>query len=165
VHDPRVLLLDEPTTNMDPVAARGVRDLIVESSRGRGRTVLLSTHNLAEAEDLCDRVAIMRFGRLLTVGAPVDLRRTLGEVTGVRIETADGDTTAVVAAVDGTAEAVTIDPRTVEITGEVEIPALVAHLAGAGVAIHRVEPLEPTLEDLYVRLHDRSLTVPPEVLG
>jgi ABC-2 type transport system ATP-binding protein len=165
VHDPQVLLLDEPTTNMDPVATRGVRDLIVESSRERGRTVLLSTHNLAEAEELCDRVAIMRFGRLLTVGAPVDLRRTLGEVTGVRIETADGDTGSVLAAVDGTLEAATIDPRTVEISGAVEIPALVAHLARRGVAIHRVEPVEPTLEDLYVRLHDRSLTVDPEVLG
>jgi ABC-2 type transport system ATP-binding protein len=161
VHDPRILLLDEPTTNMDPVAARGVRDLIVESSRERGCTVLLSTHNLAEAEDLCDRVAIMRFGRLLTVGAPADLRRTLGEVTGVRIEIARGDTAAVVAAVNGTAEAAALDHRTVEITGKVEIPGLVTHLAGIGVAIRRVEPIEPTLEDLYVGFHDHSLE--PEV--
>jgi ABC-2 type transport system ATP-binding protein len=161
VHDPQVLLLDEPTTNMDPVAARGVRDLIVESSRDRGRTVLLSTHNLAEAEQLCDRVAIMRFGRLLTVGAPAELRRTLGGTAGVRVETADGDTATVIASVNGTAEAVAIGTHTVEITGQVEIPALVTRLAADGVAIHRVEPIEPSLEDLYVSLHDRGVDTGP----
>jgi ABC-2 type transport system ATP-binding protein len=153
VHDPQILLLDEPTTNMDPIAARRVRDLIVDSSRERGRTVLLSTHNLAEAEELCDRVAIMRDGRLLTVGAPMELRRTLGEAVGVRIQTTEGDTLKVVASINGTAEAVTLDAHTVEVVGQVDIPVLVARLAADGVAIHRVEPLEPTLEDLYVRLH------------
>jgi ABC-2 type transport system ATP-binding protein len=161
VHDPQVLLLDEPTTNMDPIAARGVRDLIVESARERGRTVLLSTHNLAEAEQLCDRVAIMRFGRLLTVGAPADLRRSLGRTSGVRIETADGNTAGVVAAVNGTADAVTLDGRTVEVTGSVEIPSLVARLVADGVAIRRVEPIEPTLEDLYVGLHERGIDTGP----
>jgi ABC-2 type transport system ATP-binding protein len=157
VHDPQILLLDEPTTNMDPVAARRVRDLIIESSRERGRTVLLSTHNLAEAEELCDRVAILRFGRLLTVGAPTELRSTLGGTAGVRIEAAEADTAAVVARVNGTAESVTIDGRTIEVFGRIEIPALVTRLAADGVAIHRVEPIEPTLEDLYVALHTRAV--------
>jgi ABC-2 type transport system ATP-binding protein len=165
VHDPQVLLLDEPTTNMDPVAARGVRDLIVEASRERGRTVLLSTHNLAEAEQLCDRVAIMRYGRLLTVGAPAELRRSLGEAAGVRIEVADDDTAAVIAHVNGTAEATAIDRHTVQIDGRIDIPALVAGLAGRGVGIRRVEPIEPTLEDLYVSLHDHGFEFDPEVAG
>jgi ABC-2 type transport system ATP-binding protein len=153
VHDPQILLLDEPTTNMDPIAAKRVRDLIVDSSRERGRTVLLSTHNLAEAELLCDRVAIMRDGRLLTVGAPMELRRRLGKAVGVRIQTTDGDTTRVIAHVNGAADTVTLDANTVEVVGQVDIPVLVAHLAADGVAIHRVEPMEPSLEDLYVRLH------------
>jgi ABC-2 type transport system ATP-binding protein len=165
VHDPQVLLLDEPTTNMDPVAARGVRDLIVEASRERGRTVLLSTHNLAEAEQLCDRVAIMRYGRLLTVGAPAELRRSLGEAAGVRIEVADDDTAAVIAHVNGTAEATTIDRHTVQVDGPIDIPALVAGLTGRGVGIRRVEPIEPTLEDLYVSLHDHGFEFDPEVAG
>jgi ABC-2 type transport system ATP-binding protein len=160
-----VLLLDEPTTNMDPVAARGVRDLIVEASRERGRTVLLSTHNLAEAEQLCDRVAIMRYGRLLTVGAPAELRRSLGEAAGVRIEVADDDTAAVIAHVNGTAAATAIDRHTVQIDGRIDIPALVAGLAGRGVGIRRVEPIEPTLEDLYVSLHDHGFEFDPEVAG
>jgi ABC-2 type transport system ATP-binding protein len=165
VNDPQVLLLDEPTTNMDPVAARGVRDLIVESSRERGRTVLLSTHNLAEAEQLCDRVAIMRYGRLLTVGAPAELRRSLGEAAGVRIEVADDDTASVIAHVNGTAEATALDRHTVQIDGRIDIPALVAGLTGRGVGIRRVEPIEPTLEDLYVSLHDRGLEFDAEVAG
>jgi ABC-2 type transport system ATP-binding protein len=163
VHDPQILLLDEPTTNMDPVAARGVRDLIVESSRERGRTVLLSTHNLAEAEELCDRVAIMRSGRLLTVGAPAALRRSLGETAGVRIETSDGQLAGILAAVNGTAHVIVTDARTVEITGTVEIPALITRLARAGVAMRRVEPIEPSLEDLYVNLHGAWLPRGSEV--
>jgi ABC-2 type transport system ATP-binding protein len=165
VHDPQVLLLDEPTTNMDPVAARGVRDLIVEASRERGRTVLLSTHNLAEAEQLCDRVAIMRFGRLLTVGAPAELRRSLGGAGGVRIEVADDDTASVIAHVNGTAEATAIDRQTVQVDGRVDIPALVAGLTARGVPIRRVEPIEPTLEDLYVSLHDHGFDRGREVAG
>jgi ABC-2 type transport system ATP-binding protein len=165
VHDPQVLLLDEPTTNMDPVAARGVRDLIVEASRERGRTVLLSTHNLAEAEQLCDRVAIMRYGRLLTVGAPAELRRSLGEAAGVRIEVTGDDTAAVIAHVNGDAEATVIDRHTVQVDGRIDIPALVAGLTGRGLGIRRVEPIEPTLEDLYVSLHDHGFEFDPEVAG
>jgi ABC-2 type transport system ATP-binding protein len=169
VHDPQILLLDEPTTNMDPVAARGVRDLVVESSRERGRTVLLSTHNLAEAEELCDRVAIMRFGRLLTVGSPAELRRSLGKTVGVRLEAADGDVDRIVALLDGMAEAVVLDRHIVEVTGPVEIPDLVARLVSVGIPMRRVEPLEPTLEDLYVSYHDQldatSMPRPPSPAG
>lgn len=159
VHDPQVLLLDEPTTNMDPVAARDVRDLVVEAVRERGRTCLLSTHNLAEAEQLCDRVAIVRHGRLLAMGPPAVLRRQLGEVTGARIGTTHGATAAVVAAVmsdTGGAQlrSEVLDDETVEVTGDLPVPAIVARLVAAEVAVHRVEPLEPTLEDLYVRMHD-----------
>jgi ABC-2 type transport system ATP-binding protein len=162
VHDPELLLLDEPTTNLDPVAARGVRDLILCSSRQRGRTVLLSTHNLAEAEQLCDRVAILGYGRLLAIGAPATLRRSLGDTAGVRIEVADGDTDPVIATIDGTAEAVAVDDHTVVVTGSVAIPSLVARLVERGVSIRRVEPIEPTLEDLYVAIHaQRPFPGPP----
>lgn len=159
VHDPDVLLLDEPTTNMDPVAARDVRDLIVEGVRLRGRTVLLSTHNLAEAEALCDRVAIMRHGRLLEIGRPADLRRQLGGVHGVRVTTSPDNVQTIVGVLDAGSEVTVLDDATAEVTGEVAIPVVVKQLVAAGVEIHRVEPLAPTLEDLYVALHgDRSLT-------
>jgi ABC-2 type transport system ATP-binding protein len=153
VHDPTLLLLDEPTTNMDPVAAKGVRDLIIESVRERGRTVLLSTHNLAEAEDLCDRVAILRDGRLLTIGSPSELRSRIGGHHGVRIATDPGTAATIVAALDVIVQIRILDDAMVEIMGDVSIPVVVEQLVAAGVAIHRVEPVEPTLEDLYVALH------------
>ena len=168
VHGPSIWLLDEPTTNLDPVAAREVRGLIVESARERNRTVLLSTHNLAEAEALCDRVAIMRNGRLLVVGPPRQLRRDLGRVDGAQITTDPDQVGRLAALVDGQAppaggspagEATSsqhvrvLDGGRVEVATATPIPQLVAAVVQAGVAVHAVVPLEPTLEDLYVALH------------
>jgi ABC-2 type transport system ATP-binding protein len=72
---PRLLLLDEPTRALDPVAARDLRRFIRQDLADRGRTVVLATHNLREAEELCDRVAVLNGGRIVTCGAPDALRR------------------------------------------------------------------------------------------
>lgn len=77
IHDPEVLILDEPTTGLDPIATRKVRDLI-QSYADSGRTVLLSTHLLELAERQCDRVAIVHRGRLLAAGKPGELSEQLG---------------------------------------------------------------------------------------
>ncbi len=81
IHDPRVVLLDEPTANLDPEAAAVVRDVLLEL-KAQGRTVVVNTHRLEEAERVCDRVAILRT-RLLRVGTPSSLRE---QATGVRVE-------------------------------------------------------------------------------
>lgn len=156
VHDPGILLLDEPTTNMDPVAARAVRELIQEAAHTRGRTVLLSTHNLSEAESLCDRIGIMRDGRLLSFGSPGQLRRSLGESRTVRIETDEAHLDTIKGALEGQAAVRQTDVASVEIVGGAGVPALVAMLVGAGVDIYAVWPVEPTLEDLYLHLHDEA---------
>lgn len=153
VHEPTLLLLDEPTTNMDPVAARSVRSLIVDAVAHHGRTVLLSTHNLVEAEELCDRVAIMRNGRLLAVGAPAELRRELTDVTGVTVRTTPDDAPRVAGLLGQGFDVRQPAADTVEVHGPSPVPAVVERLATAGVAIHAVQPLEPSLEDLYVALH------------
>ncbi len=172
VHDPRILLLDEPTTNMDPVAARNVRRLILTAVRDRGHTVLLSTHNLVEAEELCDRIGIIRNGRLLLLGTPTELRRRLGGIRGARIATSAGMATqarAVIASLVATADGSPsptgngpnggalrvheLDRDNIEVTGGVGIPQLVEVLVSAGLEVHAVQPLEPSLEDLYVALH------------
>ena len=75
LHDPPVVLLDEPTSGLDPQSARLVRDLVLEL-RTRGHAVILSTHNLDEAERLADRVGVLR-GRFLAVASPTDLRRRI----------------------------------------------------------------------------------------
>lgn len=73
MHDPSVLLLDEPTSAMDPESARLVRDMIKDLKSNR-RTILICTHNLAEAEELADRIAIIRQGKIIAAGSPVELR-------------------------------------------------------------------------------------------
>ena len=82
VQDPRVLLLDEPTAALDPEAARGVRDHVRELAATRGRTVLLCTHNLNEAEQLCSQLSIVQGGRQVAQGTPAALRGN-GLVTSV----------------------------------------------------------------------------------
>jgi ABC-2 type transport system ATP-binding protein len=173
VHDPKILLLDEPTTNMDPVAARSVRQLILGAVRDRGRTVLLSTHNLVEAEELCDRIGIVRNGRLLLIGTPTELRRRLGGIHGVRIGTSPGMASQARAVVEslvanangspstsgdeaasvGALRVRALDRDNIEVAGGVRIPQLVEVLVAAGLDIHAVWPMEPSLEDLYVALH------------
>ncbi len=85
VHDPEVVFLDEPTAGLDPQARRNLWDLLRDINRG-GRTVMLTTHHLDEAELLCDRVAIMDRGKILEVGAPAALVRGLDSPTRVSVE-------------------------------------------------------------------------------
>ncbi len=73
MHSPRVLFLDEPTSAMDPHSAKQVRDVIADL-RGKGHTIILCTHNLHEAETLADRIAIIRRGQLIALGAPQELK-------------------------------------------------------------------------------------------
>jgi ABC-2 type transport system ATP-binding protein len=75
LHEPKVLFLDEPTAGLDPEAAREVRELILKL-REEGRTILLPTHNLSEAEELCDRIAVLRT-RMVALATPEGLRRRL----------------------------------------------------------------------------------------
>jgi len=72
VHDPPILVLDQPTSDLDPASARGIREHIRELNEA-GKTILICTHNLTEAEELCDRVAIINEGRILTIGKPDEL--------------------------------------------------------------------------------------------
>jgi sodium transport system ATP-binding protein len=80
IHDPRHLLLDEPTAGLDVMSARGVRELIARF-RDEGRCVILSTHILAEAERLCDRLALIHRGRIVAAGSPDEVRRQAGRET------------------------------------------------------------------------------------
>lgn len=74
LHRPRLVFLDEPTAGLDPVAAASLRDDLLELARQEGVTVFLTTHNLAEAEKICDRVAVIQAGRLLAAGTPAELQ-------------------------------------------------------------------------------------------
>ena len=151
LHEPAVLLLDEPTAGLDPRMARVVRDFIA-SLKAAGRTILLSTHNLEEAEALCDRVALIQ-GRLVAFDRPGALReRLVSRRVRVRLEDPDGG--AAVATALPFVEAVARDGEALTVTlGDgADTPALVRSLVEAGARIHEVVPVRATLEDVYLEL-------------
>jgi len=150
LHEPTVIFLDEPTAGLDPAGAREVRDLISDLKR-EGRTILLSTHNLAEAEALADLIGIIR-QRLLAFGSPASLVAApprieirlagpaapfidaLRRLPGVLGSLADG------ARLDVTVD----DPAR-------DTPLVVKELVSGGAAVLAVRPLAPTLEEVYLR--------------
>jgi ABC-2 type transport system ATP-binding protein len=151
LHDPAVVFLDEPTAALDPEAAYIVREAI-EALRRSGRTIVLATHNLDEADRLCDRVAFVR-GGLLRVDSPAGLRGSLGG-RGIEIGLAEPATDEVVAtarAVGGVTTVDVVDGRLIvaaEDPGAVT-PPLVRALVGAGAAILTVRERATTLEQVY----------------
>jgi ABC-2 type transport system ATP-binding protein len=157
LHRPDVLFLDEPTDGLDPVAARHVHTLIRQLSREQKHTVFLCTHNLVEAQQLCDRVAVLEHGRLLALGTPAELAHQLGRRLSLEVEVAPES---LPLALD-TLRAAKADAQANEQAGVIvvsgasreSVPDLVAALTTARVRIYRVVPREPTLEDVYFALH------------
>ena len=131
IHQPSVVLLDEPTSGLDPASARQVRDLIT-GLRDQGRAVLLSTHNLPEAEALADRIAVLKT-QLLAFDSPNALRDR-GEGVEVTIEFEDGS------------------KQTVGVKDQSQIPDVVKTFVNEGRRIIRVTPDRRSLEDVYLSL-------------
>ncbi len=152
LHNPPVVLLDEPTSGLDPQSARVVRDLVREL-KARGHAVIISTHNLDEAERMADRVGVLR-RTFLAVASPVDLRRRLFG-SRVRIVMADDASAyAAIAERAGGREGV-VSGRELSFTLddiEAGTPPVVAALVGAGAAIISVKPEDQPLEDIYFAL-------------
>ena len=155
VHDPAVVLLDEPTAGLDPASARDVRDL-VRGLRSEGRAVLVSTHNLTEAEELADRIAVMNT-RLLAFDTPRALReRRRDGLVMIEVE-GDASRWAAVLREAGAAAARIEDARLIVQTAPAaKVPDLVAALVAAGARVRQVVQHEPSLEDAYLDLvrHD-----------
>src|SRR5689334_884634 len=157
LHDPEVVFLDEPTIGVDPVGARELRAMIAGLVEA-GKTVLLTTHYMFEADSLCDRIAVIAHGRIVAEGTPAELKTHVAdssvvevEVFGVeerelsRIRELPGVTSVSLEERDQ-AQIVTIQsPRGLELTQE--LPAFLD-----GARIGRIAAREPTLEDAYVAL-------------
>jgi ABC-2 type transport system ATP-binding protein len=158
VHRPQVLFLDEPTSGLDPVAARHVHEIVQALSSEEGRTVFLCTHNLAEAQKLCNRVAVLARGRLLALGTPAELIARLGRSRRLQIEAEPvGAALEIVAAAGVSATSQEDGHLAVAGLSREEIPGLVAALAAAGVRIYRMTPEEPSLEDVYFALQGEEV--------
>jgi ABC-2 type transport system ATP-binding protein len=156
IHKPPLLFLDEPTSGLDPEAAQQVNDLIADLGRTDGQTVILATHNLLEAQRLCDRVAIMNRGKILALGSLDELSRKLWPVTWVDImfhvkpseQVAENLQTRA-----GVIQAISdCDALSVQVESEDVIPAVVRHLVEQGELIRKVNPRAYTMEDIYFAL-------------
>lgn len=164
LHEPALLFFDEPTAGLDPAAARMVNTMIANLSRGGGRTIFLCTHNLAEAQRLCDRIGVIDRGTLKAVGTPRELARSIWQSLEVEIELRADPAPAVMAALRAlpsvkrtSEEAGTL---VVELDTEEAIPEVVAAVAATGGRVYRVEPREYTLEDIYFQIQSETEGVP-----
>jgi len=159
MHQPKLLFLDEPTAGLDPAASRMVVELIAEQATTDGRTVFLCTHNLTEAQRLCDVVGVIDRGRLQAVGAPASLARQMWQRIWVDLRLAAAPAAATVAALGAlSASRVQVDGArlAVELDGQEPIADLVALLVAQGERVLAVVPREHTLEDIYFRLQSHG---------
>ncbi len=162
MHKPRLLFLDEPTAGLDPAAARMVVELIAEQTNSDGRTVFLCTHNLTEAQRLCDVVGVIDRGWLRAVGAPETLARQMWERIWVDLRLAAAPAESTVAGLKALpfVSAVQADSAqlAVELGSENDIADLIALLVAQQERVLAVVPRAHTLEDIYFRLqsHDEG---------
>jgi ABC-2 type transport system ATP-binding protein len=153
LHDPPLLFLDEPTSALDPEAAHLVREFIA-GLRREGRTILLCTHNLDEADRLCDRVGVFK-QRLLALDSPAALRsQVFGRTVVFHLKQARPEYGAVLERLDSTSDVRLVDGRLLATVRdpEAENPSLVKALVEAGAEVQFVGELRQTLEDVYLRL-------------
>jgi len=153
LHEPPLLFFDEPTASLDPSASRMVIEMIRELSHQRGRTIFLCTHNLAEAQELCDRVAVIDQGMLQAVGTPRELARQLWEGCWVKVDLRGEPTSEVRAALERMpgvlSHTVEDDKLLLELDDEESIPDAVAGICAAGGRIFGIMPREHSLEEVY----------------
>jgi len=148
LHEPDLLLLDEPTAGLDPESARSVLGLIDEMAEG-GKTVLMCTHLLLEAEGLADQVVVMDRGRAMVSGSPEELTRQYWPATRVLIAADDPAKLDAAAALPFVNHYERNGVAVFDLECDEHVPDLVDALVGAGARLTRVEPRTPTLEELY----------------
>ncbi|HEY1424198.1 MAG TPA: ABC transporter ATP-binding protein [Candidatus Acidoferrum sp.] len=162
LHDPKLVILDEPMSGLDPLGRREVRDIILEL-KNAGKTILFSTHILPDAETLCDRVGVIAGGKLRGVGAP-------GTIVGMKpvgmeivFEIAEGGAQTAKIFAKATKSGATYR-LSVE---EAELYAAMEELRGAGAKVISVTQIKPTLEDFFMEMvgKDRAQAAAIEVSG
>jgi ABC-2 type transport system ATP-binding protein len=169
VHNPPTLLLDEPTLGLDPVGSREIREKIVQMKK-EGHTILLTTHYMQEADELCDRVGIMDHGKLIALGTPKELKDSMKkndiievELSGFSEERFDG-----LRKVGGTIGWIVytwmdqvVGKASVKLQtpdGRAVLPDIVRLSTELGMKVEYVKFSEPSLEDVFVSLTGRKLS-------
>ncbi len=152
VHEPKILFMDEPTANLDPESSKTVRDFILEIKK-QGRTIFLNTHNLDEAQRVCDRIGIIKT-KLLRVGTPEQLRESLSKPrTEIRLAEVTDSMLSTLRKVIPNKIEVSDNKLLIDVTDpDKENPAIIAAIASAGGQVREVTQLMPTLEDVYLQI-------------
>lgn len=164
VNDAPLLVLDEPTNTLDLPSARELRAIVRELNQEKGKTIIYTTHIMAEAETLCDRVAIVDHGQIIALGEVSALKESLGQDRVVRLEgiISTAATTAVsqlpevkqaaTTAVNGTTQLTVVTANQNSI-----LPQLIQTLTQHGAILQKITPEEVTLEDVFIALTGRTL--------
>lgn len=164
INDPKVLFLDEPTLGLDIINARHIRSYVKDWVRSdKSRAVLLTTHYMAEAEEICDRIAIIYNGSIVACETPQTLKASMEKSTAVRIEVKntsklilEGVKGIIGSSIDSNSNGITTIK--VVLDDESRIPDLVAHLASNGCKIISINTSEPSLEDVYIKYVGRGIS-------
>ncbi len=169
IHDPVILLLDEPTLGLDPACARVIRDFVKQQlQREQKKTILLTTHYMDEADQMCDRIAIIDNGKIMALGTPSELKKSLSRADIIQINASNvpEGTESLLKSIDGISEvALNFDESQVghaelkihTLDAEAVLPEITRTLVSKGVKIHALEEIEPTLEDVFIGLTGRKL--------
>ncbi len=156
VHDPQVLFLDEPTANLDPEASKVIRDVILKL-KGEGRTIFLNTHNLDEAQRICDRIGIIKT-KLIAVDTPKNLENAFSrKVTAIVLTSVNDRILNAVKSMNP--KKLTVEGNTLHIEmsdPDRETPAIVGAISGAGGQVKSVNEEGASLEDVYLSIVRRE---------
>jgi ABC-2 type transport system ATP-binding protein len=168
LNDPWILFLDEPTLGLDVGAARGIREQVLAwKDEVPGRTVLLTTHYMAEADELCERIAIVDRGRILAIGTPAELKRRVqrDSIFRLAVDRLDGGPAALAALPGVVSAALASDAApdsqqvmvNLVLREDAALGGVVSALTSMGSQIRSLGKSEPTLEDVFVKLVGRGL--------
>lgn len=156
LHDPELLFFDELTSAVDPQARLAIWD-ILRGLRDEGRTIILTTHSMAEAQALCDRIAIIDAGRIIAEGATAELIERHAGGSSLRLRLGGDLPGGLLEAVDGVTS-VDRDGEDVVVRGSGGFaPGVMTRLAAAGVVVQEMRTDEPTLEDVFLALTGRRM--------
>ncbi len=158
VHDPNLLVLDEPEAGLDPQSRVLVREYI--HSLARKKTIILTTHNMDEADRLSDRVAIIDHGKLLMVDTPAELKRTVGEGDVIELDVQQEISPELLTLVSLPGVAATLTNHTLILRGHAlleKLPNILGVLRGQGVQMGEARMRSNTLEDVFISITGRRL--------
>jgi ABC-2 type transport system ATP-binding protein len=161
MHDPQVLFLDEPSAGLDPQTRLLLWEIVREYNR-LGKTIVLTTHDMAEADSLCHRLAIIDHGRIISQGTPQELKASIpgGYLLRLRFDRAPEELLAVLRSLPGVTEVRSADHIAADVyadRGGPLISSIVTAAQAAGAELHDVHIAEPSLETLFLHHTGRSL--------